>query len=115
MEEIMASTTGHTDQHATFTLDVLHCPECADAVEQALDLAGDPLPVATTGRREWAHNQVRVGSQAVLVTPKEIGKVMANTGGACERPDEAQEHAGHGEPSERQRLQGLQDAVDDQP
>ena len=35
----MAHTTGHSEQHATFTLDALHCPECADAVEQALHIS----------------------------------------------------------------------------
>src|SRR5262249_21076757 len=111
MEEIMASTTGHTDQHATFTLDGLHCPECADAVEQALHA----LPHVTSVRLDWAHNLVHVGYHAGMVTPEEIEQAIAHPGWPCEPADDAHEHAGHGQPSERQRLQRLQDAVDVQP
>jgi P-type Cu2+ transporter len=107
----MAHTAEHTEQHATFTLDALHCPECADAVEGALRAQRH----VTSVHLDWAHNLVHVGYHAGMVTSEEIEQVIANTGCACEPADGAHEHAGHGQPSEGRRLQRLQHAVDVQP
>lgn len=44
-------------QAATFTLDGIHCPGCADAVEQALKAQ----PHITSVHVDWAGNAVHVG------------------------------------------------------
>jgi cation transport ATPase len=107
----MAHTTGHSEQHATFTLDALHCPECADAVERALRAQMH----VTSVHLDWAHNLVHVGYHAGMIASEEIEQVIADTGCTCEPADGAHEHASHGRPSERRRLQRLQHAVDVQP
>src|SRR6266540_3665301 len=107
----MAHTTGHSEQHATFTLDALHCPECADAVEQALRAQSH----ITSVHLDWAHNVVHVGYHAGMITSGELEQIIADTGCTCEPVDGAHDHADRGQPSERRRLQRLQHAVDVQP
>jgi Cu2+-exporting ATPase len=107
----MAHTTGHSEQHATFTLDALYCPECADAVERALRAQRH----VTSVHLDWAHNLVHVTYHAGMITLQEIEHIIADTGCACAPADGAPEHARHVLPSERRRLQRLQHAVDVQP
>jgi copper chaperone CopZ len=107
----MTHAISHAEQHATFTLDALHCPECADAVERALRT----LPHVTSVHLDWAHNVVHVSYHAGMITSEEIEHVIADTGCPCELADGTHEYAGHGQPSERRRLQRLQHAVDVQP
>src|SRR6266542_2261112 len=107
----MAHTAGHTEQHATFTLDALHCPECADAVEQALRAQSH----ITSVHLDWPNNVVHVGYHPEMISPEAIEQVIAGTGCACGPADGAHEHAGNVLPSEGRRLQRLQHAVDVQP
>src|SRR5262245_54916038 len=107
----MAHMIKHTEQHATFQLDDIHCTECADAVEQALRAQ----PHITSVHLDWPNNVVHVGYHPEMISPEAIERVIAGTGCACAPADAAHEHAAHVLPSEPWRLQRLHHAVDVRP
>jgi Cu2+-exporting ATPase len=105
----------HDQQHATFQLDDIHCPECADAVERALR----DQPHITSVHLDWARNVVQVGYHPAMITRDTIERVIAGTGCACAPANGAErttaDSAAHIQPTETRRLQRLQHAVDVQP
>jgi P-type Cu2+ transporter len=109
----MGAQHTHTVAQATFALDGLHCPDCADAVERALRAS----PHVAGVHLDWAANQVHVSYHAGMITEEAIGHIIAGTGcdcaptGAADRHDE---HAHHSASAGR-RLQHLQHGVDVQP
>src|SRR5437773_8012128 len=107
----MVHPKSHTEQHSAFKLDDIHCPECADAVEQALRAQ----PHITSLHLDWANNVVHVGYHPEMISPTEIQAIIAGTGCTCEPADGAHDHAGHVQPAEARRLQRLQHAIDVQP
>src|SRR5262245_43108604 len=111
----MAHMIKHTEQHATFQLDDIHCTECADAVEQALRAQSH----ITSVHLDWPNNVVHVGYHGEMISPEEIERVIAGTGCACAPADGAEsvahDHASLVQPPEVRRLQRLQHAVDVQP
>src|SRR5262247_1793680 len=111
MEDMMVHAQSHTEQHATFQLDDIHCTECADAVEQALRAQ----PHITSVHLDWPNNVVHVGYHGEMISAEAIEQVIAGTGCACAPTDGALEQAGHVMPSEARRLQRLHHAVDVQP
>ncbi|MEO7910631.1 MAG: ATPase P, partial [Roseiflexaceae bacterium] len=111
----MSLPNTYAEQHAAFQLDDIHCPECADAVEQALR---GQLHI-TSVHLDWSHNVVHVAYHPDLITRDAIERVIAGTGCACGSADGSAttttDHALHVQPSEARRLQRLQHAVDVQP
>jgi P-type Cu2+ transporter len=112
-EELMAGQHHHTVAQATFALDGLHCPECADAVERALQAS----PHITRVHLDWPSNQAHVSYNAAMIIEDEIGRIIAGTGCDCASTGAAvghDEHAHHTASAGR-RLQHLQHGVDVQP
>jgi P-type Cu2+ transporter len=111
MEGKMVHPKSHLEQHNAFKLDDIHCPECADAVEQALRAQSH----ITSVHLDWTNNVVHVGYHAEMISPTEIEAIIAGTGCTCAPADDEHNHAAHIEPTEARRLQRLQHAVDVQP
>src|SRR5215212_3237189 len=111
----MTHPTTHSEQHAMFQLDDIHCPECAEAVERALRAQ----PHITSVHLDWSKNVVHVGFHPTMISADAIEQVIARTGCACGPTDGAEtttaNHAAHIQPSEARRLQRLQHAVNVQP
>ena len=80
----MSHPTTHGEQHTIFQLDDIHCPECADAVEQALR----DQPHITSVHVDWAHNIVHVGYHPAMLTRDAIEHVIAGTGCGCAPADD---------------------------
>ena len=110
----MTSQHTHAVAHASFMLDGLHCPECADTVEQALRAS----PHITSAHLDWAVNQAHVSYHVGMITEDEIGRIIAGTGCDCApthgAADGHDEHIHHAAPA-GQRLQHLQHGIDVQP
>jgi P-type Cu2+ transporter len=111
----MDHSTTHGEQHATFQLENIHCPECADAVERALRAQ----PHITSVHLDWPKNVVHVGYHPEMISVGAIEQVIAGTGCACAPAQAgngaAYDHAAHTQPEQARRLQRLQHAVDVQP
>ena len=60
----MVHSKSHTEQHATFKLEDIHCIECAEAVEQALRAQ----PHITSVHLDWANNVVHVGYHPEMIS-----------------------------------------------
>ena len=103
--------TSHAEQHAAFTLNDIHCLECAQAVEQQLRAT----PHITSVHLDWASNTVHVGYHAGMISADEIERVIASTGCACAPAGSAHDHTGHAQPTQVRRLQRLQHGLDVQP
>ncbi len=85
---------------ATFTLESLHCPECADAVERALRAN----PHIANVHVDWAKNEAHVSFHKGMISEDEIAQRIAATGCDCAPSDSAQatnEHAHHTPPAQR--------------
>jgi Cu2+-exporting ATPase len=111
----MSHSTTHSEQHALFQLENIHCPECADAVERALR----NQPHITSVHMDWAHNIVHVSYHPDMLTHDAIERVIAGTGCACAPADSLEitpvDHSAHVQSPNAQRLQRLHHAVDVQP
>ncbi len=70
---------------ASFQLDAVHCPGCADAVEQALRAQ----PGITRVQLDWAANTVQVRYDAGQLTSAAIEGLIAATGCPCTPADPA--------------------------
>ena len=110
-----AGAAGATDHgvhgvaQATFRVQEVHCPECADNIERTLR----EQPHITDAHFDWASNQVHVSYHAGMSTPEEIERLVATTGCPC---GPAEGHAGHeAEPTGQGKMQHLAHAVDVQP
>src|SRR6266496_5334786 len=101
MEDVMAHSKSHTEQHATFKLEDIHCIECAEAVERALGAQ----PHITSVHLDWANNVVHVGYHPEMISPEEIQQVIAGTGCACAPAGAGDgvthDHAAHTQPGQR--------------
>lgn len=108
----MAHATSHAEEHVTFQLDDIYCPECADEVERALRAQ----PHISHLRLDWAHNIVHVAYHAGMITPEVIEQMIAGAGCACVRAEQTH-GAGHEQvqPPTARRLHRLRHAVDVQP
>src|SRR5215831_3936653 len=108
----MARTMKHTEQHATFQLEDIHCTECADTVEQALRAQ----PHITSVHLDWPNNVVHVSYYPEMISPEAIERVIAGTGCACAPAGGAEsvahDHGGQVQPPTPRRLHRLQHAVD---
>src|SRR5919199_1505321 len=69
----------HDERQASFTLEDIHCPGCADAVERALRAS----PHIAQVHLDWAHNTVHVGYRAGLIDEAAIRTLIAHTGCEC--------------------------------
>lgn len=79
----MAHTEMH-QMHATFSLKAVHCLECAQAVEQALQAQ----PHVTSVDLDWQHDMVDVGYHHGMVTPEILAQVINATGCDCAPADD---------------------------
>ncbi len=108
-----AVTSG--DHQVTLQLDDIYCTGCADTVERALQA----LPGVIGVHIDWTANMAHVRYDARVVDERDIERRIATTGCACGPAGHdaapTHDHAGHVQPSEGQRLQRLQHAVDVQP
>jgi Cu2+-exporting ATPase len=109
----MTNHHSHAATHATFTLDGLHCPDCADAVEQALRAN----PHIANVHLDWAASQAHVSYHAGMITKDEIGRIISSTGCDCASSDNAHaEHIHvHHAPATQQKLGRLAHGVAMQP
>jgi Cu2+-exporting ATPase len=99
----------HGVAQATFQVQEVHCPECADNIERTLR----EQPHITGAHFDWASNQVHVSYHAGMTTPEEIERLVATTGCPC---GPAGGRAGHeAEPTDQGKMQHLAHAVDVQP
>jgi copper chaperone CopZ len=109
------TTTPHALQHATFTLEQLHCTGCADAVERALRAN----PHLASVHLDWPNNRVQVSYHDGMIDEATIAELIAATGCDCTAEDGAQHHehghAAHAMPEPQRRLQHLKHGVDVQP
>jgi P-type Cu2+ transporter len=109
----MTDAGTHPLAQATFALDDLHCPECADAVERALRAN----PHITGVHLDWRANQVHVSFHRGLIAEHEIAQIIASTGCDCapaENNHAAHDHAHHMPPAQR-KLERLAHGVAVQP
>jgi P-type Cu2+ transporter len=110
----MATTTSAI-QHATFTLENLHCTGCADAVERALRAN----PHIASVHVDWPTNVAHIGYHAGKIEEAAIAEIITSTGCDCTVGDEAQHHdhahTAHTMPGPQRRLQQLKHGVDVQP
>ena len=91
----MTHTHAHSVVQATFHLDGLHCPECADAVEQVLRAT----PHITSVHLDWTANEAHVAYHAGMISEAEIAEIIASTG--CDCAPNSSAHAGHGDGEHR--------------
>ena len=96
----MTHTHNQDIAQATFTLESLHCPECADAVERALRTN----PHITNVHLDWAKNEAHVSFHSGMITEDDIAQRIAATGCDCAPSDSAQtthDHTHHPAPAQR--------------
>jgi P-type Cu2+ transporter len=109
----MTASHTHSVAQAAFTLDDLHCPECADAVERALRAN----PHITGVHLDWRANQVHVSFHRGLIAEQDIAQIIASTGCDCapaENNHAAHDHTHHVPPAQR-KLERLAHGVAVQP
>ncbi len=109
----MADAGSAVEQQAQFTLEDVHCTECADAVERALRAQ----PHITGVHVDWANNVVHVHYHSDMISPAAIEQVITSTGCGCTATADgtAHDHAVHAQPTRTRRFKRLQHAVDLQP
>ena len=105
MDQHLAGTA-----HAAFRLDNVPCPACADALEQHLRASRHVIDLTL----DWPANTIHVRYHAGMITPDEIGALIAATGCDCAESNTPHEHAEHRGPPAA-RLATLQHAADVQP
>src|SRR5581483_3796193 len=108
----MSHSPSHTQHRTTFSLNDIHCLECADAVVQALRVQ----PHISDVHLDWAHNRVRVTYHSGMIAPEAIEQVIASAGCSCAPADGAGDVA-HTlvQPAPARRLAHLRHGVDVQP
>jgi P-type Cu2+ transporter len=107
------TTHTHILTTATFRLDQLHCPECADQVERTLRAN----PHITAVHLDWPSNTVHVTYHTGMLDQAAIQHLIETTGCSCEPTatgDHAHHPAGH-TMSPTARMQQLRHGVEVQP
>jgi P-type Cu2+ transporter len=106
-------THTHTLTTATFRLEHVHCPQCADQVERTL--RGNPH--ITEVQLDWPNNMVHVTYHTGMLDETAIQQLIETTGCSCEpmaMGDHAHHAAGH-TMSPAARMQQLHHGVEVQP